>query len=354
MSMAEAPTPAPVARGVSVVVPVKARVEETHRLLRSLRAAAACCPEPVDIVLVDDSAPDDARRHRANCEAYGARYVRGPQHVGAKRNLGVSVARHDLVLFTDSDCRVSRDLLGRYAEALRAAPANVAAIAGPTLVEESPTAVFRIMRRSPLLNGDLELPLAGQKLSWATTSNLFLRRDAFVAVGGFVERSPTRVCGEDVDLGLRLTERGYTIRSEPGAVVTHDRMSSDSLRSVCRRLFAYGRSEQWLAVRYPRRRTVRFNPVTAVGLAGGAALATLHRTRGRGALLVPLVAGVAVAARARRLRRPGDSWRGTADAVACAVLECAFDLGAVVAAVQLRRPGLLFGGFRSSDEETPG
>jgi GT2 family glycosyltransferase len=337
--------------GVSVVVPVKARVAETRRLLRSVEVAAARCAEPVEVVLVDDSGPGKAREHQEGCARHGARYVRGPRHVGAKRNLGVSLARHDLVLFTDSDCRVSPDLLHRYTTAMRAAPSDVAAIAGPTIVEESHTAVYRIMRRSHLLHGDLEMPLAGQRLPWATTSNLLVRREAFLAVGGFVERSPTLVCGEDVDFGLRLTGQGHSIQADPEALVVHDRMSSDSLRSVCRRLFAYGRSEQWLATRYPRRRVARANPVTILVLAGGVALATLHRTHGRSALLVPAVAGVAVAARAWRRSAPADSWRGRADAVACAALEGAFDAGAVLAAVQLRQPALLFGGFRSTDEE---
>ncbi|MEN3608839.1 glycosyltransferase [Plantactinospora sp. ZYX-F-223] len=334
--------------GVSVVVPVRGRVDETARLLASLAVAAARCPEPVDVVVVDDSTPDDARAHRANCARHGARYVRGPRHVGAKRNLGVSHARHDLLLFTDSDCRVSPELLRRYVTGIRRAPAEVAGIAGPTLVEESRTAVFRIMRRSHLLNGDLEMPRAGRSLPWATTSNLLLRRDAFRAVGGFVEKSLTVVAGEDVDLGLRLTGRGFTIRADPEATVTHDRMSSDSVRSVWRRLFGYGRSEQWLATLHPQRRTARCNPVAVLGLAGGVAVATLGPTRGRSALLVPLTAGVGLGLRAWRRRRPGDSARGVADAVACAALEYAFDVGAVVAAVQLRRPDLLFAGFRST------
>jgi GT2 family glycosyltransferase len=338
--------------GVSVVVPVLGRVDATRRLLESLTVAAARCTEPVEVIVVDDSPPHEAGQHQANCRRHGARYQRGPRHVGAKRNLGVGVARHDLVLFTDSDCRVSPGLLLRYVSTLRAAPAEVAGIAGPTLVEESPTAIFRIMKRSHLLNGDLEMPQAGQDLPWATTSNLFLRRDAFLSVGGFVEESLTNVCGEDVDLGLRLTDRGMAIRSDPDAVVTHDRLSSDSVRAVSRRLFAYGRSEQWLATRFPRRRAARLNPVTALGVAGVVAAVTGRRTRGRSALLVPVVAGAAVAWRARHRLSAGDRLRDVPDAIICAALELAFDLGAATAAVQLGRPDLLLAGFRSTTEES--
>jgi GT2 family glycosyltransferase len=335
------PTP-----GVSVVVPVKGRVEEMSRLLASLATGAARCPEPVEILVVDDSSPAEARAHREHCEIHGARYVAGPRHVGAKRNLGVALAGHDLILFTDSDCRVSRDLLRRYVLAMRGAPADVAGVAGPTIVEDSRTTTFRIMRRSHLLHADLEMPLAGRDLLWATTCNLMVRRDAILAAGGFVRESLTIVGGEDIDLGIKLAAHGYRIRSDPEAVVTHDRMSSDSLRSVSRRLFHYGRSEQWLTTVYPRYRAARFNPITMTGIAAILALAARHRSRGRSLVLVPVVAGAAIGLRARRRVRPGDSMLGVTDSVLCAALECIFDVGAAVAAFQLRRPGLLFTGLK--------
>ena len=333
--------------GVSVVVPVRGRVAATERMLASVRAAAARCPEPVEVLLVDDSGPEDAVRHREQCERHGARYLRGPRHVGAKRNLGARHASHDLLLFIDSDCRASPGLLRRYVRTIRMAT-GTAGLAGPTVVVESPTAVVRIMRRSSLLYGGPKRPAAGDELEWAATSNLLLRTTAFEAVGGFAERSLTVVAGEDVDLGLRLTRQGFTLRAEPDAEVVHDRLGPESVRSVWRRLYRYGRSQQWLTVVHPDRRVPRCNPVVAVGAAAVAALAAAPATRGRSMVLIPATAALALGLRARARFAPGGGPRAVADAVACAALECAFDLGAAVAAVQLRRPGLLFTGFRSS------
>ncbi|MGK5447104.1 glycosyltransferase family 2 protein [Streptomyces radiopugnans] len=341
-----------VSPGVSVVVPVRGRVVATERMLASVRAAAERCPEPVEVIFVDDSGPEDASRHREHCERHGARYIRGPRHVGAKRNLGARRASHDLLLFIDSDCRASADLLQRYTTAIRAA-ADTAGLAGPTVVEESSTAVFRIMRRSLLLHGDLERPAAGGELEWATTSNLLVRRTAFEAVGGFVEKSLTVVAGEDVDLGIRLTGQGFALRAQPDAEVVHDRLSSESVRSVWRRLYGYGRSEQWLTVVHPDRRVPRFNPVVALGAVSVAALAAAPATRGRSVALIPVAAALALGPRARARLAAGGGPRAVADAVACAALECAFDLGSAVAAVQLRRPGLLFTGFRPSSKGGP-
>ncbi|MEV4299862.1 glycosyltransferase family 2 protein [Microbispora rosea] len=331
--------------GVSVVVPVRGRVAAAERMLASVWAAAARCPEPVEVLLVDDSGPEDAARHREQCDRNGARYLRGPRHAGAKCNLGARHASHDLLLFLGSDCRASPGLLRRYVKTIRMAT-GTAGLAGPTVVMESPTAVSRIMRRSPLLHGDLKRPAAGDELEWAATSNLLLRRTAFEAVGGFAERSPTVVAGEDVDLGIRLTWQGFTLRAEPDAEVVQDRLGSESVRSVSRRLYRHGRSQQWLAVVHPDRRVPRCNPVAAVGAATVAALAAAPATRGRSMVLIPATAALTLGLRARARLGPGRGPRAVADAVACAALECAFDLGSAVAAVQLRRPGLLFTGFR--------
>lgn len=49
--------------GLSVVIPVRGRVAATRRLLESLRTAIEACPEPVEVIVVDDSDPPDAQSH---------------------------------------------------------------------------------------------------------------------------------------------------------------------------------------------------------------------------------------------------------------------------------------------------
>ncbi|MEE6260932.1 glycosyltransferase family 2 protein [Plantactinospora sonchi] len=337
--------------GLSVVVPVKARVAETRALLASLRQAVAHCPEPVEIVLVDDSEPADARLHRAHCAEFGARYVFGPRNVGAKRNLGVRLAVHDLILFIDSDCLATGDLLQRHVKSLRAAPEEVGAVAGPTYVQGTETPVFRVMSRSRLLNSAFEWPGRARRVAWATTCNLAIRRSAFEAVGGFHERPLTVVGGEDVDLGIRLTEAGYTIACDPSALVVHDKGSTDSLGTVSRRLVTYGRSGQWLLDVHPGRGRPKLNRAATLALAAAAALPGLRASRGRTALLVPLVAAALLARDTRERLRPGErSPASVAEAAACALLDWSFDLGEVIAAVQLRRPDRVFTGFGWTDD----
>ncbi|MGI5150074.1 glycosyltransferase family 2 protein [Plantactinospora sp. CA-294935] len=339
-------------RGLSVVVPVKGRVQETRALLASLRDAIAYCPEPVQLLLVDDSTPADARLHRAHCTEHGATYVLGPRYVGAKRNLGVRLARYDLVLFIDSDCLATPDLLQRHLKTLRTAPPEVGAVAGPTYLQGADTTVFRVMRRSRLLNAAFEWPGQCRRVAWATTCNLAVRKSAFQSVGGFAERPLTVVGGEDVDLGIRLTEAGWTITCDPAAVVVHDKGSTDSLGTVSRRLVTYGRSGQWLLDVHPKRGRPKLNRTGVLVLAAMAALPGLRHSRGRTALLVPLAAAALLARDTRERLAPTDeSLTSVAEAAACALLDWSFDLGEFIGALQLGRPDRIFTGFGWTDDE---
>ncbi|WP_460808471.1 glycosyltransferase family 2 protein [Micromonospora zhanjiangensis] len=324
------------------MTPVRGRVPELRAMLASVRVAAARCPVPVEVIVVDDSEPHQARQHRDSCRRYGARYLRGPRNVGAKRNIGVRDSRYDVVVFLDSDCRATADLLGRYAAGIDRADADVAAIAGPTFPEPGTGPVFRLMRGSALLNDDLERPARLHRVPWATTCNLAVRRSAFEEVGGFRTDTLDLVGGEDVDFGLRLTGRGFVIACDPQAVVTHASGSTGSLPTVLRRLWTYGRSEQWLVTRHPLGRRTRLNPVTATVVASLVALLGAHSSR-RALWLGPATAAALLVRDAHR--------RGglTPPLVARTLVEWAFDAGAVSGAVRLRRPDLLLAGFAPAD-----
>ncbi|MBE1485538.1 glycosyltransferase [Plantactinospora soyae] len=337
--------------GLSVVVPVKGRVPQLRRLLESLREAATACEEAVEILVVDDSEPVDAQAHQDSCAAFQARYLRGPKHVGAKRNDGVRAAAYDLVLFVDSDCLATPQLLQRHAKTLRDAGAGVGAVAGPTVVQGAENTVFRIMARSKLLNSAFEWPAQATRVGWATTSNLAVRRDAFESVGGFAERPLTVVGGEDVDLGLRLTEAGHGIVCDPEAVVVHDKSSIESLATVCRRLVTYGKSGQWLLDVHPHRSRPKLNRVSTLSATALVGVATAPVAGGAGLLLLPAVAAVLLAVDTKeRLGDDAPTLPALVESLSCAGLDWCFDLGEFIAAWRLGRPDRLFTGFGWTDD----
>lgn len=338
-------------RGLSVIIPVRGRVELLRRQLKSLHEAVGYCAEPAEIIVVDDSDPQDAALHRANCAEYGASYLRGPRHVGAKRNLGARHARYDLLVFADSDQRSPIDLLDRYTAGLRRAPAEVAAVTGPLSAEQGDSVVFRIMRRSYLLLGDHEDALRYHRMSWCIGGNTAIRRDVFTEVGGFPEDSPSPLGGEDMHLGLKLTDAGYVILCDPEARVVHDAAVAQTLRAVCYRFITYGRSEQWLCVAHPERRRFRLNAVSALAATTVAGLLGATRSRGRSMLAVPLVAVSLIGGRTLRTMGGERSAQAITDSLTCVLLELIFDGSAFAASLSMGRPDLCFAGFQPPTDE---
>jgi GT2 family glycosyltransferase len=63
-------------------------------------------------------------------------------------------------------------------------------------------------------------PERARPVSWAHGALLLCRREAFEEVGGFDEGQ--WMYAEDLDLGWRMREAGWTTQYEPGAVVRHE------------------------------------------------------------------------------------------------------------------------------------
>lgn len=245
--------------GISVIIPTKQRTELVARAVASPEAASRHLPPSCawGVLLVDDSPEPDAAAIAALAEDAGAvRYLRGPAAVGAKRNLGAAEARHDYLVFVDSDCRAEEDFLTGHLSAAgrRKAPSgrSVGAIAGLVgMANDAQSWLTRLADYSPLLNAPFGWPARFAELYWACRANLALSRTVFERIGGFDEETFTVVGGEDVDLSLRLQDAGYAIWSEPSAVAVHTRTLLTSFRDMARKMLLYGRSSVYNTRRHP-------------------------------------------------------------------------------------------------------
>ena len=143
--------------GISVVIPTHTgRQDLVIRLLESLRGGRCegrcAVPDPRNRRRAGHAGPDHGRqlprkRRRIHPWAAGGRSQ-------AKRRR--SSRRHPVLLFIDSDCRATSDLLQRqHWEAHRDTPDVVVAIAGPTLMYGEITRVWRnpgrLVRVQPVL-----------------------------------------------------------------------------------------------------------------------------------------------------------------------------------------------------------
>jgi len=228
-----------VPNGFSVVVPTRGRPALVEAMLSSLSEARLHCELPVEVIVVDDSEADDADRIESACGAQDATYLKGPESVRAKRNLGIEKALYDHVLFIDSDCVADPEIFRYHARALADAPFDAAGTVGVTEFVGEDSWNWNIVKRTQFLNA-FSFARRLAVIPWSTCTNVCYRRTALEAVGGFEENWPFRLGADDADLGLRLGKRGRLLLPCPDAVVQHTRETWAPLTAVIKRAFRWG------------------------------------------------------------------------------------------------------------------
>lgn len=280
--------------GISVVIITRGRVGLVDRLLISLIPARARLEGPCEVIVVDDSAPDDARALSEACARNDTRFVEADAaHVSAKRNQGARTARYPLVLFLDSDCVATPELLTAHAEAY-ADPA-VHSVLGLVEFTGAITQACAAVDLTPFAWG-FAYPLHHDDVSWGPSANLSVRAESFLSVGGFDESFPQRPGGEDVDLCLRLTARFGRIRCERQAKAFHERETWSGFRTNLRRFYNWGYADRYLVVRHGDRTFLdlpRLPVLAALAMVAAVGLAALHTSviwLIPGLILIPLAA----------------------------------------------------------------
>jgi glycosyltransferase involved in cell wall biosynthesis len=347
--------------GISVVVPFHAdRLPLLERLLVSLDQAGREFAGPWECIVVDDSGPAVEPEVRELVAAHGGRYLRGPAPAGPKRNVGAAAALHDVVLFLDSDIVASPGLLSAHLERLCAAGDQVGGVLGMVEFSGGRSLTWDIAERSGTWRC-FAWAADFQRVLWGPTANLAVRAGAFAAVGGFDEGLSVRAGGEDVALGVRLTEAGRPLLTCRAALVWHDREHATA-GAMLRRFYRYGRGEGYDCAQFPARTTWTLSPAQA-GLALALLLAVVPVGGVAWRVGAPLLTVAATAAvdlwrwrrgmRAfRRRARPGEA-QARPDAVrsflldlACLPFGWANVAGLTVQALSTGRPWFAFRRFK--------
>jgi len=196
---------------VAVVVPAYNAAELLPRTLPAAIQAAGGAA-----VLVVDPGSTDATSTVA--EELGAQVVRLPHRAGPARarNIGVAHVDAEVVLFLDADCVPAADVVERVRGAFAADP-ELVSLTGS--YDDSPPdpgffSQYMNLRHHYTHHRAQRTPAT----FWAGCGAV--RREVFLAVGGFDARRFPRPQIEDIELGYRLREAGRT-RLDPGLQVTH-------------------------------------------------------------------------------------------------------------------------------------
>ena len=237
--------PAPVQwPSVSVIVAAFGRPDATRACVDSLLALDYPAAR-IDITVVDD---DSDPPLGPTLKDLPVRVVRLTRNVGqsAARNLAAAEAEGDLLAFIDNDCVATpgwlRALVPHFGDQ------GITLVGGRVKAPPSgkTVAAFEAVR-SPLDMGPVCGPVGPRRaIAYMPTCNLVVRRDAFLAVGGFA--IDMRV-GEDVDLVWRILEQGGRAHYAAAGDIVHDHRVQ--LGSLLRRRTDYGSSEAELQRRHP-------------------------------------------------------------------------------------------------------
>lgn len=160
---------------LSVIVPAHNEAELLPITLAHLRAALAAGTHPHELVVVDNASTDATAEV---ARAHGAEVVYEPhRQISRARNVGARQAQGDYLLFVDADTWPPRELIERMLTLL---DAGVCGGGAPVAFEQAPNRLYR--------HGVGLWNWMSRHLRWAAGCFVFVRRDAFEAIGGFDER----------------------------------------------------------------------------------------------------------------------------------------------------------------------
>jgi len=230
----------------TVIVPTHNRPEELNGLLTSL-SRQSCLDFEVVIV-------DDASTHRITDSISKSTWPfklrikrneinKGP---GLSRNTGVLLARSDLLLFTDDDCRPASNWVESFLAAVESSAPQVGGFGGQTLAEGKDifSKYYDFHRLLDPMPHDRNNP---EHIPYLVTANCAVRKDALLLSGGFDGRIPL-AGGEDVAASLRMVKSGYTLIRCAEALVYH--RFRPGLRNVWKTSYRYGLGGRFVVDRY--------------------------------------------------------------------------------------------------------
>jgi glycosyltransferase involved in cell wall biosynthesis len=192
------------------------RTTDVGRMIASLGAQTS---RAFELIVVDQNSDDRLRPFLSEGSRLGIDIVHArlaTPNLSAARNLGLKMARHEVIAFPDDDCWYDSSVVSRVLELLADGDGLGGVVAfwpeddparHPAHAQAYDLAEWRRFRGPP-----------------ACSITIFVRRSVLEAIGGFDERmGVSRWFGssEDIDLMFRLLAAGVVVRYEPRVVVHH-------------------------------------------------------------------------------------------------------------------------------------
>ena len=198
---------------VSIIVPVH---NGEHFIGRCIAALQDSSYDAYEILVVDDGSVDNSAQiaRKAGATVLHMAECRGPS---AARNYAAQQAQGNLLLFVDVDVLIRRDTITRVVADFTAQP-GIAAVFGT--YDTEPEAENFLSQYKNLVHHFVHQQSNSDAATfWAGCGAV--RKDIFLAVGGFDQKKYTRPCIEDIELGHRLKINGHRILMDKQIQVKH-------------------------------------------------------------------------------------------------------------------------------------
>jgi len=197
---------------VSIVMPVHNAEKHLAAALRSIHASTYPLFE---LIVVDDASTDQSVQI---AESHGSLVLRRRSQAGpaAARNEGAAKARGDILLFLDSDIVVKPDTIEKVVGVMQ--DSQVAAVFGS--YDDNPAEVDFLSQYRNLFHHFVHQNASSEAVTfWAGCGAI--RRDIFLALGGFDAKKYSEPAVEDIELGYRVHRQGHRIRLDKSIQVKH-------------------------------------------------------------------------------------------------------------------------------------
>jgi glycosyltransferase involved in cell wall biosynthesis len=196
---------------VSVIVPVYNSAAFIRKLLDGLEKQ----DYPQDrreIIIVDNGSNDDTAKIISEYPFILAQ-ENDIQSSYAARNKGISIAKGEIIAFTDADCRPRPDWLSNGVRSLLESGADMVAGKVEFIYSEKPTA-------AEIYDSITHMQMESQvrERGVAPTANIFVKRDMFDKIGLFDSRVKS---GGDAQWTGKATKKGFRLDYCGLAVVAH-------------------------------------------------------------------------------------------------------------------------------------
>lgn len=200
-----------------------------NTLAQVLNSVLSQVPPETEVIIVNDGSTDNSLKvlSRYQVRTINHETRRG---VAAARNTALAAAHGEIISYLDTDAVPGQGYFTRVMSHFH--NPEVSGVGGQG-IEIGGASVWDLWRRYFWVQTYGPYPRASVPMLPGLCSSY--RIAALTAVGGFDESYRTN--GEDVDLGVRLTEAGYTLVYDPNLRVHH--LRTDNGRSLTKMIFRH-------------------------------------------------------------------------------------------------------------------